>query len=98
MHAPKTCPYSPTPDKNNHHLYISVSVSPTQAGKMDKVMEKSFDVLEAALSQLVESISSYNPSPMAASTVVVADDEISKSLELRMLCLKNMKNRTENRL
>ena len=48
-------------------------------------MEKSFDVLEAALSQFTESISSYNPSPMAATAVVAADDEISKSLELRML-------------
>ena len=57
----------------------------TQVSKMDKMMEKSFDVLEAALSQLTESISSYNPSPSAATAVVAADDEISKSLELRML-------------
>ncbi|KAF8437448.1 mediator complex, subunit Med4, partial [Terfezia claveryi] len=49
---------------------------------MDKIMEKSFDALEAALTQLIESISSYNPSPIAASAVVLADNEISESLEL----------------
>lgn len=47
-------------------------------------MEKSFDALEAALTQLIESISSYNPSPTAASAVVLADNDISESLELRM--------------
>jgi len=51
---------------------------------MDKIMEKSFDALEAALTQLIESISSYNPSPSAASAVVTADNDISESLELRM--------------
>ncbi|KAF8428708.1 mediator complex, subunit Med4, partial [Tirmania nivea] len=49
---------------------------------MDKIMEKSFDALETALTQLIESISSYNPSPIAASAVVYADNDISKSLEL----------------
>ena len=47
-------------------------------------MEKSFDALEAALTQLIESISSYNPSTIAASEVVFADNAISESLELRM--------------
>lgn len=55
---------------------------------MDKIMEKSFDALEAALTQLTESISSYNPSPIAASAVVLADNGISKSLELRMVTYK----------
>lgn len=49
---------------------------------MDKIMEKSFDALEAALTQLIESISSYNPSPIAASAVVLADNDISENLEL----------------
>ena len=50
---------------------------------MNVIMTKSFDALEAALSQLVESISSYSPSPAAASAVVLADTGIAESLELR---------------
>ncbi|KAI5801717.1 mediator complex, subunit Med4, partial [Peziza echinospora] len=49
---------------------------------MNVIMEKSFDSLEAALTQLIESISSYTPSPLAASALVIADNGISESLEL----------------
>ncbi|KAF8477219.1 vitamin-D-receptor interacting mediator subunit 4-domain-containing protein [Kalaharituber pfeilii] len=49
---------------------------------MDAVMEKSFEALETALNQLVESISSYYPSPAAASAVVIADNGIQESLVL----------------
>lgn len=50
---------------------------------MNTVLDQSFKNLETALSTLIESISLYNPSPLAASQVIVADNEMSKSLELR---------------
>lgn len=48
---------------------------------MNSIVQKSFDSLEASLATLIESVSSYNPSPAAAITVVNADDALTKSLE-----------------
>lgn len=48
---------------------------------MNVIVQKSFDNLEASLAALIESVSSYNPSPAAAITVVNADDALTASLE-----------------
>ena len=50
---------------------------------MNAILDQAFKNLETSLSTLIESISLYNPSPLAASAVIVADNEMSKSLELR---------------
>lgn len=50
---------------------------------MNTIVQSSFDSLETALSNLVESIASYNPSPAAASAVVIADNGVAESLEFR---------------
>ncbi|KAF2835619.1 hypothetical protein M501DRAFT_1019615 [Patellaria atrata CBS 101060] len=48
---------------------------------MDIVLNEQFHRVETALDTLIESISSYNPSPSAALDLVSADDELSKGLE-----------------
>lgn len=48
---------------------------------MNVIVQKSFDSLEASLATLIESVSSYNPSPTTAITVVNADDVLTASLE-----------------
>lgn len=50
---------------------------------MDQILHAHFERVEAALNALVDSISSYNPSPAAALDLVAADDELSKGLEQR---------------
>lgn len=52
---------------------------------MNVIVQKSFDSLEASLATLIESVSSYNPSPNAAITVVNADDVLTAGLEQRVL-------------
>ncbi|KAI5845809.1 vitamin-D-receptor interacting mediator subunit 4-domain-containing protein [Morchella snyderi] len=48
---------------------------------MNTIVKRSFDSLETSLESLVESVSSYNPSPPAAIAVVNADDTLTESLE-----------------
>ncbi|KAF2703157.1 hypothetical protein K504DRAFT_351938, partial [Pleomassaria siparia CBS 279.74] len=48
---------------------------------MDSVLLLQFQRVEAALSTLIESIASYNPSPQAALDLVAADDELSHGLD-----------------
>lgn len=50
---------------------------------MNAIVQRSFDSLETSLESLVESVSSYNPSPPAAIAVVNADDILTESLEQR---------------
>jgi hypothetical protein len=47
---------------------------------MNAVVQKSFDNLEASLATLIESVASYNPSPVAARAVIAADDGLVESL------------------
>ena len=48
---------------------------------MNSLLQTQFTRVEAALSTLVDSISSYNPSPSAAYNLVAADDALNASLE-----------------
>ncbi|KAF2876627.1 mediator complex, subunit Med4, partial [Massariosphaeria phaeospora] len=48
---------------------------------MDSTLQAQFQRLELALSTLVDSIASYNPSPQAAVDLVAADDELSRGLD-----------------
>jgi hypothetical protein len=50
---------------------------------MDSVLLTQFQRVEAALSTLVDSIASYNPSHQAALDLVAADDELSRGLDER---------------
>ena len=47
---------------------------------MDTEILNQFARLENALNTLIDSITSYNPSPAAAIDLVVADDELSEGL------------------
>jgi hypothetical protein len=51
---------------------------------MDSVLQAQFERMEKALSTLVDSIASFNPSPQAAFDLVAADDELSSGLDQRM--------------
>ncbi|KAF2853988.1 hypothetical protein T440DRAFT_389539 [Plenodomus tracheiphilus IPT5] len=48
---------------------------------MDDILATQFERVEKALSTLVDSISTYNPSPQAAIELVAADDELSHGLD-----------------
>jgi hypothetical protein len=48
---------------------------------MNEVLDQQFQRVDAALKTLVESISSYNPSPAAALDLVAADEELSQGLQ-----------------
>ena len=48
---------------------------------MDAILQTQFQRVETALNILIESITSYNPSPQAAVDLVAADDELSNGLE-----------------
>lgn len=50
---------------------------------MDKIIDSQFSRVEKALSTLIQSIATYNPSPQLATDLVVADQELSQGLELR---------------
>jgi hypothetical protein len=52
---------------------------------MDKIIDSQFQRVEKALSTLINSIATYNPSPQLATDLVTADHELSKGLELCML-------------
>lgn len=61
-------------------LKTSLSISALDQA-MNVIVQKSFDSLEASLAVLIESVSSYNPSPAAAIAVVNADDVLTAGLE-----------------
>ncbi|KZF25185.1 hypothetical protein L228DRAFT_236305 [Xylona heveae TC161] len=48
---------------------------------MDTILEEDFQRVELTLNALIDSITSYNPSPSAAFDLLSADDELSKDLE-----------------
>ncbi|PSN64724.1 hypothetical protein BS50DRAFT_499110 [Corynespora cassiicola Philippines] len=48
---------------------------------MDAILQAQFQRVEHALTTLVDSIASYNPSPQAAVDLVAADDELSRGLD-----------------
>jgi len=50
---------------------------------MNTELQSSFDRIDSALTTLVESITAYNPSPTAATTLVDADDKLSTCLDRR---------------
>ena len=52
---------------------------------MDMVLQKQLDRLEIALSKLLDSITTYNPSLPAAHDLLAAEEELGKGLEQRML-------------
>jgi hypothetical protein len=54
---------------------------------MDKIIDSQFMRVEKALSTLINSIATYNPSPQLATDLVTADHELSKGLELCMYFL-----------
>ena len=49
---------------------------------MNAILQAQFQRVETALNTLIDSITSYNPSPQAAVALIDADDELSKGLEL----------------
>ena len=55
--------------------------------KMDEVIDGHFERVENALAKLINSISTYNPSPSLATDLVAADAELSQGLEQRELAL-----------
>jgi len=50
---------------------------------MNAIIQSQLDRVETALNTLIDSISSYNPSPAAALTLVSADDDLTEGLERR---------------
>jgi len=58
---------------------------------MNAVIQSQLDRVETALNTLIDSISSYNPSPAAAFSLVAADDKLAEGLEQRKIphSLKN---------
>lgn len=50
---------------------------------MDAVLEAQLERIETALSHLLSSIITYNPSTSAADELLQADDELSRGLEQR---------------
>ena len=54
---------------------------------MNRIIQDQFDHVDTALNTLIESIASYNPSVAAANDLLAADDELTKGVKLRELCL-----------
>lgn len=50
---------------------------------MNALLQAQLDRVETALTTLIDSITSYNPSVTAAIDLLSADDELSKGLEQR---------------
>ncbi|KAF2742664.1 hypothetical protein M011DRAFT_378990, partial [Sporormia fimetaria CBS 119925] len=74
---------------------------------MDTVLNAQFDRVQAALSTLVESIATFNPSPQAALELKAADDQLCSGLQLlsrhqdnqrRILALRSEADRLEAQL
>lgn len=51
---------------------------------MNTSVQKALDKYELHLQTLIESVSSYNPSPAAAQALIQADDELTATLEKRI--------------
>ena len=51
---------------------------------MNEQIQTRFTRLETALDSLIDSITTYNPSPAAASTLVSINDDLNDDLELCM--------------
>ena len=60
---------------------------------MDAKIQDRFTRIENALSTLIDSITSYNPSPAAALDLVTADDELSEGLSQRASHSQMLKSR-----
>ena len=52
---------------------------------MNAQLQERFDHVESALDTLVDSITSYNPSIPAASSLLEADDDLTQGLDERRL-------------
>ena len=63
------------------HHFVSSNLLSSNA-RMDKKIDSQFLRVEKALSTLINSIATYNPSPQLATDLVTADHELSKGLEL----------------
>lgn len=50
---------------------------------MNKILQDQLTRLEAALTTLSDSVTSYNPSPDAARELIAADDALSEGLDQR---------------
>lgn len=48
---------------------------------MDKFIDARFERLEKALSNLIDSVTKYHPSPIHAEELKAADEELTKGLE-----------------
>jgi len=59
---------------------------------MEELLDQRFQRLDTALNTLIDSITTYNPSPAAANDLVAADDALSEGLEQR-ICLHLCSNR-----
>jgi hypothetical protein len=66
----------------NLDINFSLSIPSRISAKMDKIIDSQFLRVEKALSTLINSIATYNPSPQLATDLVNADHELSKGLEL----------------
>lgn len=51
---------------------------------MNAILQAQLDRVESALSTLIESIASYNPSIPAANALLAADDDLNTGLKQRM--------------
>lgn len=51
---------------------------------MNTIIQAQLDRVETALTTLIESVASYNPSIPAANALLAADDDLNKGLEQRM--------------
>lgn len=58
--------------------------SSTSWGGMNAIIQAQLERVESALSTLIESIASYNPSIPAANALLAADDDLNKGLKQRM--------------
>lgn len=58
------------------------------ADVMEAVLQSQLDRVETALTTLIESIASYNPSISAANDLLAADDELNKGVEQRTKSLQ----------
>ena len=70
----------------NLDINFCLSLSSHIIANMDKVIDGQFLRVEKALSTLINSIATYNPSPQLATDLVTADHELSKGLELCTYC------------
>jgi len=68
----------------NLNIIFSLPIPPHIYARMDKIIDSQFLRIEKALSTLINSIATYNPSPQLATDLVTADQELSKGLELCM--------------